>query len=770
MNKITIFKDISDVSNPKYTDVDTVLNIIKSDKYKDLIREIRREPDKNKRNLLKKKLPAICFSGEFSERNDNSLINHSGLICLDFDGYKSDSDLKSFREALEFDKYVMSAFISPSGRGLKVLVKIPESEGDHKKYFDTLQDYFGVPEFDVTSKNISRVCYVSHDPDIYVRKDSAVWEYLPEVREVKVHKNPVIETAVSEDRSVRILMDWWARKYGMIDGQRSNNVFILAKSFNEFGINKSTAEAEIFPMAQSDFPVSEIRSIIRSAYRDTSVFGSKKFNDLKKKEMEFNDDSPVVFWAKSDKGRVYLDQTAYISFLTNQGFRKTQGYSEEDYRLVEIKDNFIKETSEIYIKDLVLNYVKSHNDKLVYNFFIDQTKLFKYDYLTALKTIEVKMVKDTRDVCFLYYKNTAVKVFRDKIKEIPYNKLDGYVWEDQVINREFSYESECECDYKTFISNLSGNNSSLVTSLESTIGYLLSSYKDPAYSPAVILNDSSMTESPEGGTGKGLFVNGISQMKKVAYINGKTIDLKRQFSFQSITNDDQIISFDDVQKNFPFEQLFSVITEGINIEKKGKTAYQIPFKDSPKIVITTNYTIRGKGNSHERRRWEVELKQHYSKTRTPVDEFGKRFFDEWNDQEWLMFDNYMISNLQLYLSRGLVSANFDNLALRKLASDTSYDFIEWVGLILESSRSEKIRYNKRLHMNDLYSDFIETYPDYSPRGKLSISRNMFYSWLDSYGKFDHKIKNQVYGRDKLGKFIEFYTGDKQKKITDNLDF
>jgi len=85
--------------------------------------------------------------------------------------------------------------------------------------------------------------------------------------------------------------------------------------------------------------------------------------------------------------------------------------------------------------------------------------------------------------------------------------------------------------------------------------------------------------------------------------------------------DTQVLSFDDVKKHFDFERLFSVITEGITIEKKNKDAIKIPFDKSPKIIITTNYAIKGKGNSFERRKWELEFKQFYTQEFTPQVEF-----------------------------------------------------------------------------------------------------------------------------------------------------
>ena len=91
---ITIFKSIKDTSTPFHRPLNSILARIQDGKSKELVKEIRKEKDKDKRNQLKQKLPAICFSGTFTKRNDNSINEHSGLICLDFDGYPSNKEIR----------------------------------------------------------------------------------------------------------------------------------------------------------------------------------------------------------------------------------------------------------------------------------------------------------------------------------------------------------------------------------------------------------------------------------------------------------------------------------------------------------------------------------------------------------------------------------------------------------------------------------------------------------------------------------------------------
>jgi hypothetical protein len=114
-------------------------------------------------------------------------------------------------------------------------------------------------------------------------------------------------------------------------------------------------------------------------------------------------------------------------------------------------------------------------------------------------------------------------------------------------------------------------------------------FKTSANNRAIILNDETISENPNGGSGKGLFWNALSKVKKVSSIDGKSFNFDKSFLYQTVSPDTQLLIFDDVKKNFDFERLFSIITEGMTIEKKNQDAIQIPVQKSPKIIITTNY-------------------------------------------------------------------------------------------------------------------------------------------------------------------------------------
>ena len=279
--EITIFKDIKDTAQPFYRDVSVIIDRIREGATQEIVRAIRSEKDKEERNRLKQSLPAVCFSGKFTKRNDASILQHSGLICLDFDGYENDKLLLEEKEKITKDRYTYAVFISPSGLGLKVLVKIPAEVENHKNFFNSLEKHFDSPYFDKTCKNVSRVCYESYDPLIYVNEQSSVFNQITEqeYQEVEIHKGVQTIPITDENKIVEILMKWWERKYGLKSGERNNNIYILASAFNDFGVTKILAEHIMNGFSSQDFPLAEVKRTINSAYSQTQNFGTKYYED-----------------------------------------------------------------------------------------------------------------------------------------------------------------------------------------------------------------------------------------------------------------------------------------------------------------------------------------------------------------------------------------------------------------------------------------------------------------------------------------------------------
>ena len=160
---ITVFDNLFDTKKAHYMLLEDVIERIKNGNSKDMVQKIR-----NGNASLKTALPAICFSGIFSQRNDAGLVKHSGLVCLDFDNVP---EIEKFKKNICKSEYVRAAFISPSGNGLKVIVRI---NGDHKKVCADLADHFR-SEFLDMQNDICRVCFESNDENIYSNSNSVVF-------------------------------------------------------------------------------------------------------------------------------------------------------------------------------------------------------------------------------------------------------------------------------------------------------------------------------------------------------------------------------------------------------------------------------------------------------------------------------------------------------------------------------------------------------------------------------------------------------------------
>jgi len=800
---ITIFKNIKETEAPFHRSIDMVLDRIKDGATKKLVKGIRASKDKSERNELKKKLPAICFSGKFVKRNDNSIVEHSGFICLDFDGYEKRKILIEHKERFTKDKFIYSVFISPSGNGLKVIVQIPPNVDNHINYFNSLEKYFDSAYFDKTCKNVSRVCYESYDPLLYINPNSQLWDTVaePEYKEINTNIDQPTLPITDENKVVDILVKWWTKKYPMSEGQRNQNAFVLAMAFNDYGISKSLAGYVLTQYATEGFTLGEINRTIDSAYANTMNHGTKYYEDeeklnviknklikgISKKEvrsqlLETGIETEVVdsvisqlekenakqtFWEKNEKGTIKIVHFSFKKFLEDNGFYKYNPEGSRNYVFVKVTNNLIDHTSEKEIKDFVLKYLIDLDDLSIYNYFADQVRFFRDEFLTLLDTIDIYFIEDTKDSAYLYYKNCAVKITKDQVEPIDYLDLGGYVWKDHIIDRKFQICDDNACDYKTFIKNICGGNEERVKTMESTIGFMMHGYKNLSYCPAVILNDEIISDNPEGGTGKGLFMNALNQMKKVVTIDGKAFAFDKSFPYQLVSADTQILVFDDVKKNFDFERLFSLITEGLTLEKKNKDSIKIPFTKSPKISITTNYAIKGSGNSFARRKWEIELHQHYNKNFTPIDEFQKHFFADWNEDEWCGFDNYMTASLQDYLTTGLVKSKFVNLKIRQMSAETCHDFIEWCGLVEGNPRASSIVVGREMIKQDLYFEFIGEYPDYGPKAKMTISRTKFYKWLIAFGLYSTGVQPEE-GRNHIGRWIRFRTPADVKDLLLNI--
>lgn len=747
--EVTIFKDLFKSKDvPYHVSIEKVINRIKNGDSIELINKVRSAKTKQEADKFKEGLPCILFNGTFSERNSNSLINHSGLMVVDFDKYPSNEDMIKHFETLKQNNHFILLFISPSGNGIKGVVKVSNEldKNSHPKVFTQFQDDFNFDYWDKSNSNIDRVCFESYDPNIYVNFEAET--YSPEIKDkgYDVRERTPVLPINDEDKIIEKIMQWnWQKDFR--EGERNSFIFDLAGAFCEYGISQSTAEGYILNnVIIGDFSDKEAITTIKSAYKKRN-FDSKFFEDYQKidkiktdlkkgkkeviKKYGISDDTYEElkeaqehedFWFLNDKNKVQVDLLKYKLFLERNGFKKFFPEDCQKPTWVKIISNKVTETSIEKIKDFVLDYLLTRGEVEVWKYCANYPNLFSDKLLLMLDSVELMMLKDTKTKSFFAFKNGILEVDKNQYKLVDYIDVNGYVWESQIIQRDWISLEEYQNEYMTFINNVSNGEP---LPIECSIGYLLSTYKNKMNNKAIILNDEVISQNPEGGTGKGLFVQGLRQIRKVSILDGKTFDDKKSFPYQTVSPETQVLVFDDVLKNFNFENKFSLVTEGMTLERKNKDAIKLKVEDSPKMVISTNYAIKGEGNSHDRRRHELEIAQYYGKNMTPYDEFGRQLFDDWDLEDFQKFDNYMIYCLQAFLKNGLVKQNSKNIKLRKFIAETSMEFYEW------AEDLENLPRNRRLGKTEYYTKFIEEYQDF----KRYLRVQTFIKWADKYCKF-----------------------------------
>ena len=684
-----------------------VYNRIKNG-YPELVSKINRlrEMDESTEayRSLKNSLLAIMFNGTFNQRTDNGLIEHSGLCILDFDDYPNEETMNQDKQRFKSLPFVFMVFTSPSNKGLKVVVKIPQStKEEHKRRFKALELELNSDYFDTSSQNVSRVCFESYDPDAYLNEFCDEFTTIDEERGHVFLERPPVCRLVDESKIIERIMKFdFGGEFN--SGNRNNYIFKLSACLCEYGITRDVAEYHLEQFVSTDFTKAELANTIKSAYR-TADFKTKYFEDNEKltkakikirqgiatkditealgldqeqieeikSDVENNQD---VFWTITQLKtgeKISIEPNNYSAFLSKHGFGKYYPERALSPTFVVVNENKVRLSSVEQIKDFVLKYLESRCEISVWNYCSRSTYLFSENFLNMIDSIDVNMLQD--------------------------NKTEQ---------------------------------------------------------KAIIFNDQEIDDNANGGSGKSLMLTAINYFRNLVTVDGKQFNsLKNDFVYQRVNLDTQILAFDDVKKNFDFEQLFSVVSQGITVNRKNKDEIYIPFERSPKIVITTNYVIAGAGSSHDRRRHELEFFQYFNAQHSPLKEYGRLLFDSWSHDDWSKFDNYMIANVQKYLNEGLTATTSINADTKRFIQSTCKDFFEFVR---EGNLELDIYHYNQSKLQEFQSE-TNSFKD--------LSTQKFKKWVKEYA--NHKGYKYTEGHNHSGRYFILTEGSPANEITPKND-
>lgn len=277
---ITIFKNFNEVIEHKT--IPEILHEIKTGKYRPGITYLRKSLAENKLEAYekaKKSLPAFTPSGKFvGGRKMEFLEAYSNFIILDIDKL-SQNDLQNAKHKANQSEYTYASFISPSGNGLKILVKVNTTKEDHKETFLAIQKHYETllnHEIDKSGKDITRLCFYSFDDNLYQNEAAIVFasetKQSSHTEPVEVPQLPTeTATATNSEAIYNHCVRFTEKKVQYATGSRNVFVHQLACNLNRKGI--SLNEALSFILTDFGYDEKEVTQTVHSAYGNIHEFG-----------------------------------------------------------------------------------------------------------------------------------------------------------------------------------------------------------------------------------------------------------------------------------------------------------------------------------------------------------------------------------------------------------------------------------------------------------------------------------------------------------------
>ncbi|GEM_PF-747023 len=177
---VSVFPKASAVNPCREVTLREILEEVKSSKYESQIKALRglvANGDMATYKERKRQLPAVSLSARLTTREGDiplpeKLLSLSHVIQIDVDNVEN---LESLKEKFRADPYVLFFYDSPGGKGLKSGVRIDGTQ--HLASFHSAEKYFlekyAIP-IDTSVKDLPRLCFVSHDPDLYINEAAQI--------------------------------------------------------------------------------------------------------------------------------------------------------------------------------------------------------------------------------------------------------------------------------------------------------------------------------------------------------------------------------------------------------------------------------------------------------------------------------------------------------------------------------------------------------------------------------------------------------------------
>jgi hypothetical protein len=288
--KCSLYKNTFDKTSKKFVEVETILAWIKGGKFKDIIERIRSESNKTLKSELKKSLMAVVFSGTFTSRYDDKLKDYSHLVIIDIDT-SSSQVIDSVVVLMDSVDFCYSYFISPSG-GIKILIRVDSDARYHRDFaFIQIKEFIesnSLAKVDSSGKNLSRLCYVSYDPNLYFNPKASAFPVDTNKKEVEATRY-VFEGEVSYDNEYcfSVAKKWLNDKGEFFrQGNRNNYLHKMSCILNRAGFPPDSIINTICQKHNINQEIyKELQITVNSVCRlNSSEFGTSPILERKKQQ------------------------------------------------------------------------------------------------------------------------------------------------------------------------------------------------------------------------------------------------------------------------------------------------------------------------------------------------------------------------------------------------------------------------------------------------------------------------------------------------------
>ena len=264
-----------------------ILQEIKTDKYQSDVKSIRyalHKGDEKTADEIKSGLIGFTASGAFGTSRTKANINtYSQIVCLDFDDIPVE-ELEALVSKINECKHTFASFISPSGEGLKVFIKVNSNAEQHTIAYNQIANFYkdlSGYNFDAKCKDITRLCFVSYDADCFINENAIVFEIKEEVKATSIPVEKTITNNLSTDTLLDKCLKFTEQKESYQNGNRNNFIHLFASNANRFGIYEE--DTLDFCSTNFDLDEKEIKASINSAYKNQiadfakfAIFANKK--------------------------------------------------------------------------------------------------------------------------------------------------------------------------------------------------------------------------------------------------------------------------------------------------------------------------------------------------------------------------------------------------------------------------------------------------------------------------------------------------------------